>query len=431
VSGAIGIVGLAVAGLGYWTEPTRFAFAYLFAFFVALSLALGNLFFVMLLYVTRANWGITVRRVAELFIRPMAVFVLLALPLVASIPRLFPWAVARSEAAQALPANSKAAAPAPTSIPLALDEARGDVAREPIGLRHLPVPDRQRMDRAERASESKIVDHKRPYLNPVFFVIRLALYLTVWQWLARRYFRWSTQQDRSRAPALTRAAQNFAPVGLILFGLTTTFFGFDWLLSLDATWYSTMFGVYVFAQCALFQMAVLILATLALRRGGLLGHAVTVEHYHDMGKLLFGWISFWAYIAFAQFFLVWYSNLPDEVVWFHKRWDESGASWRGVSLALVILHFVFPFWFLISRNVKRRLPLLAVGAACMVAMHVVEVYWVVMPNIGGLAPEIVDAACLVGVVGVYLAAVLRGMTDVSLVAIGDPRLARALEFENA
>jgi hypothetical protein len=429
VSGATGLAGLVVAGLLGWADPTRFAFAYLFAFFVALSLALGNLFFVMLLYVTRANWGITVRRVAELFMRPMALFAVLAIPLVVSIPRLFPWAGAHRDGTVVVDAGSKPRQA--SSVPLALDQARGEAEREPVGLRRLPVADRQRMDSAERSFEAKLVDHKRPYLNPVFFLIRFVLYLAVWQWLARRYFRWSTAQDRSRALNLTRAAQDFAPVGLILFGLTTTFFGFDWLLSLDATWYSTMFGVYVFAQCALVQMATLILVTLAMRRSGLLGDAVTVEHYHDMGKLLFGWISFWAYIAFAQFFLIWYSNIPDEVMWFHKRWDEAGMSWRGISVSLAVLHFFLPFWFLISRNIKRRLPFLAAGAVCMVVMHVVEVYWVVMPNLGDLAPKLVDAACLVGVVGVYLSSVLRGMKDVSLVAVGDPRLPRALEFENA
>lgn len=429
VSGATGLAGLVVAGLLGWADPTRFAFAYLFAFFVALSLALGNLFFVMLLYVTRANWGITVRRVAELFMRPMALFAILAIPLVVSIPRLFPWAGAHRDRTEVVDAGSMPRQA--SSTPLSLDQARGEAEREPVGLRRLPVADRQRMDVAERSFEAKLVDHKRPYLNPVFFLIRFVLYLAVWQWLARRYFRWSTAQDRSRALSLTRAAQDFAPVGLILFGLTTTFFGFDWLLSLDATWYSTIFGVYVFAQCALFQMATLILVTLAMRRSGLLGDAVTVEHYHDMGKLLFGWISFWAYIAFAQFFLIWYSNIPDEVMWFHNRWDESGMSWRWISVSLAVLHFFLPFWFLISRNIKRRLPFLAVGAACMVAMHVVEVYWVVMPNLGGLAPKLVDAACLVGVVGVYLSSVLRGMKNVSLVAVGDPRLPRALEFENA
>jgi hypothetical protein len=103
----------------------------------------------------------------------------------------------------------------------------------------------------------------------------------------------------------------------------------------------------------------------------------------------------------------------------------------GVSAALVIFHFFVPFWFLMSRNIKRRLSLLAAGAVCMVVMHVIEVYWVVMPNVGPLAPNYVDLACLVGVFGVYLAAVLRGMNEFALVPVGDPRLTRALEFENA
>ena len=218
---------------------------------------------------------------------------------------------------------------------------------------------------------------------------------------------------------------------MMLFALTLSFFAFDWLLSLNATWYSTIFGVYIFAQVALFQMAALILLSLMLRRSGLLGRSVNVEHYHDMGKLLFGWIVFWSYIAFAQFFLTWYSNIPDELSWFHQRWGDNGGTWKGVSLAIVAFHFFIPFWFLMSRNIKRRLPLLAVGATCMVLMHVVEVYWVVMPNFGPLAPNFFDLGSLVGILGVYFAAVLYGMRDYSLVAVGDPRLGRALEFENA
>jgi len=237
--------------------------------------------------------------------------------------------------------------------------------------------------------------------------------------------------DKTKALENTAAAQSFAPAGLILFGVTLTFFAFDWLLSLDGTWYSTIFGVQFFAQCALFQIASLILWTLMLRRSALLGDAVNVEHFHDLGKLLFGWIVFWSYISFAQFFLTWYSNIPDEVAWFHKRWHDNGGSWKNFSLALVLMHFFIPFWFLMSRNIKRKLPLLATGAVCMIVMHVVEVYWIIMPNLGPFEPSIVDLGCLAGVFGVYLAAVLRGMEDYSLVAIGDPRLERALEFENA
>jgi hypothetical protein len=431
IAAGVGVVGLAIALYGYKTDVSRFAFSYLFGYFVSLSLALGNLFFVLVLYVTKAGWGITVRRIAELFMRPIAVFIVLAIPLVFMLPQLFPWVGAKPATVEAsadaggphADTSKQKESPAP--------EERGLSQREPVAMRDLPFTEPKAMERAEEGAETKIVAHKRAFLNPGFFLGRLVFYLATWFFLTRRYFRWSITQDKSRAHANTAAAQRFAPPALMLFAVTVSFFGFDWLLSLDATWYSTIFGVYIFAQCALFQMATLILVTLLLRRAGVLGDSVTVEHFHDMGKLLFGWIVFWSYIAFAQFFLTWYSNIPDEVAWFHKRWNDNGGTWRGVGLALVAFHFFVPFWFLMSRNVKRRLPLLAAGAACMVVMHVVDVYWVIMPNFGPLAVNVVDVGCLFGVLGVYLAAVLRGMIDHSLVPVGDPRLPRALDFENA
>jgi hypothetical protein len=437
VAGAVGIAGLLLSFYGYKTDPTRFAYAYLFGYFVALSLALGSLFFVLVLYMTKAAWGVTVRRIAELFMRPMGVLAILVIPLVFMLPQLFPWVAPKH--LETAPSGSVAEehGNAAQESEAALAEARGIAAREPAAMRDLyrpptaPSTEVKRLVSAEEAAETKIVVHKRPFLNVRFFLARLFFYIVIWSWLAFRYFQWSSDQDKTKAVANTAAAQRFAPAALMLFGVTLSFFAFDWLLSLDATWYSTIFGVYVFAQCALFQMAALILVTLLLQRSGLLGDAVNVEHYHDMGKLLFGWIVFWSYIAFAQFFLTWYSNIPDEVAWFHKRWRDNGGTWKGVSLALVAFHFFVPFWFLMSRNVKRRLPLLAVGATCMVVMHVVEVYWIIMPNLGPLSPSLVDLAALVGVFGVYLAAALRGMLDYSLVPIGDPRLARALAFENA
>jgi hypothetical protein len=422
-----GALGFGMAVVGLWKEPERFPFSYLFGFFVALSLAVGSLFFVLVLYVTKASWGITVRRVAELFMRPMALFAILVVPLVLLPPignvntdpiaRLFPWASPAHETAEAHEA------------PLA--EARGLAEREPAALRDLPVANADAMEKADEAVEAGIVSHKRFYLSRPFFLVRLVAYLAIWTVIAGFYFAWSTDQDTSKAPSLTATAQRFTPIAIIGFALALSFFAFDWLLSLDATWYSTIFGVYVFAQCALFQMASLIVMTLALRKGGLLGDAVNVEHFHDMGKLLFGWIAFWSYISFAQFFLTWYSNIPDEVAWFHKRWDGNGGDWMYVSIALVAFHFFVPFWFLMSRNIKRQLPLLAAGAVCIIVMHIVEVYWIIFPNVGPFAPDLLDLGCLVGIVGAYLATVLRGMNDYPLVPVGDPRLSRALEFENA
>ena len=428
IAAGVGVVGLAIGAYGYKVDATRFAYSYLFAFLVPLTLALGSLFFVVVLYITKASWGVTVRRVAELFMRPMAVFAVLVIPLVLLIQQLFPWTSAQRLHAEA---NKDVSGDHSAENASPIAEERGFPSREPAAMRDVPVPSPKRLARAEENAEAAIVEHKRFYLNRQFFLGRLIFYLLTWSWLAQRYFQWSTEQDKTKAVENTLAAQRFAPVALILFGFTLTFFAFDWILSLDTTWYSTIFGVYVFAQSALFQMASLILMTLLLRRSGLLGNAVNVEHYHDLGKLLFGWIVFWSYIAFAQFFLTWYSNIPDEVAWFHKRWDDNEGTWKSISLAIIALHFFVPFWFLMSRNVKRRLPMLATGAACMVVMHVIDVYWIVMPNFGPFDPSLVDVGCLVGVVGIYLAAVLRGMEDHSLVALGDPRLIRALEFENA
>jgi hypothetical protein len=351
----------------------------------------------------------------------MPIFAVLVIPLVLSIGQLFPWLGAKHLEAE----GDTSAETSPVAV------SRGEPDREPAAYRDLPVASAKRMAHAEEREEQEIMTHKRPFLNRKFFLFRLIAYLLIWTWLVQRYFKWSTDQDKTKALENTAAGQRFAPLGLILFGWTLTFFSFDWLLSLDATWYSTIFGVTIFAQCALFMTAALILMTLALRRSGLLGDAVTVEHYHDLGKFLFGWIVFWSYVTFVQFFLIWYGNIPDEVAFFHKRWNENGGTYKTLGLVLVVMHFFVPFWFLMSRNIKRRLGLLATGAVCMVVMHVLEVYWIVMPNLGPLEPTIVDFGCLFGIFGVYLAVVLRGMEDYSLVAVGDPRLSRALEFENA
>jgi hypothetical protein len=201
-------------------------------------------------------------------------------------------------------------------------------------------------------------------------------------------------------------------------------------MSLNPTWFSTIFGVQVFAGSVVSALAVLILVTMSLRHTALKG-AINVEHYHDIGKLLFGFNCFWAYISFSQFFLIWYANIPEELAYFHMRWSENGGSWQGVTAALPILHFAIPFWLLLSRNVKRNMRGLVFGSVLLLAVQALEMYWNVLPNFGPFAPHWVDLACLLGVGGVYLAVVFHRMENFPLVPVGDPRLARALHFENA
>ncbi len=231
-------LGLGIAAYGYKMDPERFAFSYLFAFVVTLSLPLGSLFFVLVQHITRSGWSVTVRRTAELLMRPMPIFAVLVIPLVLTIGHLFPWV---KLAEGTLHSAAETTASAEAESPLA--EARGNEAREPAAMRDLPVASTKRMDHAEERAEDSIMVHKRPFLNRKFLLFRLIAYLLIWTWLVQKYFRWSTDQDKTKALENTSAAQAFAPAGLILFGLTRTIFAVDWLLSLDATWYSTIFGV--------------------------------------------------------------------------------------------------------------------------------------------------------------------------------------------
>jgi hypothetical protein len=292
-------------------------------------------------------------------------------------------------------------------------------------------PHAEKGEGPEEAAEAAVLASKTPWLNRNGWFARAFLYFAAWTWIGLTFFRLSTSQDGTKDPKLTLRAQKLAPAATFLFGFTLTGAAFDWLMSLLPTWYSTIYGVTIFAGSVVCMYATLIVVTQSLRDAGHLKDAINVEHYHDLGKLLFGFLVFWAYVSFAQFMLIWYAAIPEETTFFHDRWDV--GSWMYVSLALVILHFVVPFFLLISRNVKRRLWAIKIGALWLIAMHVVEMYWQVMPYYAGGESTVhwMDLASLVGVAGIYLAVVFYRMTKYPLIPIGDPRLSRALSFENA
>jgi hypothetical protein len=201
-------------------------------------------------------------------------------------------------------------------------------------------------------------------------------------------------------------------------------------MSLTPHWYSTIFGVYFFAGSFVGFIALLSVAAVAMRRAGLLDTVITAEHLHDVGKLLFAFTAFWAYIAFSQFFLMWYANLPEETVWYKARME---GSWLSVSTFLMVGHFVAPFFYLMGRAVKRRDSTLAIGGVWLLAMHYVDLYWQVMPTLHpeGFSPSILDVAAFVTVGGAVVAAASWLMRRQALVPLRDPRLAESLAFENA
>jgi hypothetical protein len=429
MAAVVGVIGLICAGFGYTVDPRRFAFSYLTGFVTVLTMAFGSLFFVLVQHLTSAGWSVTVRRTSEFFIAGIVVIPLLALPNLLGKAHLFPWwhmgkhgeeaVAAAQEPMRVHVGKAREAAPAVMHQEAEAQEGEGH------GEAHGPL----------HALEEKTLAGKAPYLNAAFFYGRAILYFLAWLWLADRLFRYSTSQDVNGDPQWTVKLQRFAPGATFVFALSLTFAGFDWVMGLQPTWYSTMFGVRVFAASAVLGLALNILVALGLRNAGVSGNAITVEHLHDLGKLMFAFLVFWAYISFSEFFLIWYAAIPEETVYYHLRWDSQ--SWRMISASLVVVKFIIPFFLIMSRNIKRNPGVLGLGAAWIVALHLVEMYYWVMPYYGGaevpfsVSGLMTDLGCMFGCVGVYLAVVFRRMLNHPVIPVRDPRLSRSINFVNA
>jgi hypothetical protein len=426
VAGAIGAIGLLGAAVAWIQDHERFAFSWLFAYVAFLTIALGGVFFGLLQWLTSSGWSITVRRTTEFLHWPMALFVVLFVPVALNMDQLYPWA---GEAHGAHGAEHGEASPG---------EEHGEHG-ETKGSEHsgghedLPTIEGV-IPGAEHALHAEVMAEKAPYLNYTFFFIRAVLYFASWMLVSRKLFQNSVRQDANGDPKYTVSSQKLSPVFIIIFSLTTTFAAFDWLMSLEPSGISTIFGVNFFAQCIVSMFAVTILITLSLRAQGHLKKAVNIEHFHDLGKLQFGFLVFWAYVNFSQFMLIWYASIPEETTYYHHRWSLGGAGWKFWSLAIIFGHFILPFFIILSRNAKRALTPLAVGASIVLLFHFVMVYWLVMPYYhldSGLNLSWVDLACLMAVGGTYFAFVLHRMTKHPLIPVKDPRLPRALHFINA
>ncbi len=379
--GVLGLVASALLGIGAGDEGERFFFSYLVSFCHFLSISIGALFFVMIHHVARAGWSVVVRRFAEAIAANLAPLALLFVPILLGMHQLYHWT------------------------------------------------------HAEAMAHDPLLQGKSAFLNVPFFVVRAVIYFVVWGALSQYYLSRSARQDETGDWRITIRMQNWGAPGLVLFALTVTFAAFDFLMSLDPHWYSTIFGVYYFAGGVLGFFALLPILSFLVQRSGRVAAAITPEHYHDMGKLIFAFVVFWAYIAFSQYMLIWYANIPEETGWYLKR--QTGE-WAGLSLALLFGHFVLPFILLISRYVKRRSRLLTLGALWVLFFHWVDIYWLVipeMPSVRNAEPGVVplhplDLTCFLGIGGVYIAILVWRLKKNALIPVKDPRLDESLAFEN-
>ncbi len=369
-----GVVGLALA-LAVSGGGAEFYFSWLVAYLYFLSIGLGSLFFVMALFVARAGWGVAIRRIIENTMATLPLFALLFIPVWLGRHELFEW----------------------------LDP--------------------------EVVAKSKALQGKSGYLNEGFFMIRALVYFVAWSGLATYFSRQSQRQDETGDPEISRRLRSIAAPGIIVWALTITFAAVDWIMSLTPEWYSTMIGVYFFSGSVIGAFAFSLVAVHGIQARGKLQGIVSVEHRHDLGKLLFAFTVFWTYIGFSQYFLIWYANIPEETVYFMNR---SRGTWPVIAKVLIFGHFVVPFFFLMPRAVKRSAKLVVSGAFWLLAMHFFDVYWCVMPvhRPDAALPGIVDAAALLAVGGFFLAAFGYVSSRRALVPLKDPRLPESLTFQN-
>jgi hypothetical protein len=460
VSLAVAVVGL--LGTVAFYDHQRFGYSWLFAVWTFLAPGLGGLFFILAVSLTGAGWAVTPRRTAEFLLTGLPVVGLLFLPVLGHLDEVYPWTHYQPGAAEHHEAGGEHHEEGEEhhddghhddghaedadehhgsllgGVAYAQEgEHGGDHAAEGhgddghgddghgAGGHH---------DDPGHAMHAAIVESKSAYLNPNFFMLRAFLYILLWAGLAWFFATSSSRMDSEKGYALTRRMESLAPPATMIFALSLTFAAFDWVMSLEPSWYSTIYGVQYFAVSVVSGLALMLLFLISFKRAGVLGEAVNMEHFHDIGKLLFGFIVFWAYISFSQFMLIWYAGIPEEAVYFHLR-GRNG--WENLTTLLIVAHFIIPFFILISRGAKRNLSILSFASVWMLVIHVFECFWLVMPHADAhesltesvFRVQPLDVAALFAVGGIYMTVVLWRMSQIPLIPIGDPRLGRALHHD--
>ncbi len=374
---AAAVAGLGLTAAGAALDTRRALFSYLTAFTFWLGIAVGALILLMAFHASSARWPVVLRRVLEAIPLSIPLFLILFVPIALGVKDLFGWVDPMQEV--------------------------NEEARRLWVLRH-------------------------PWLNVPFFLVRAGFYFLCWIVVGQLLFAWSVRQDQEGGARLTIMQRRLGAGGLPLVALTITFAAFDWLMSLAPFFASTIFGVYFFAGAFLAAIGALIVCVLAVRSAGFLGDAVGPNHLHSLGKFLFAFVVFWAYIAYSQYMLTWIANLPSEVPYYLVR--ERGR-WRPVGAFLVVFHFLAPFFILLSRDLKRRARPLAVMAIWILIAHYVDVYWMVMPHLDpqGPRPSWTDLTALVGIGAAALGFTAWRLRGRHAMPVGDPYLHDSLRYE--
>jgi hypothetical protein len=270
---------------------------------------------------------------------------------------------------------------------------------------------------------------KSGYLSDQFFIIRTYIYFALWSLWIFSIYRQSTKQDTARSIQQMHIMSRWSAPGLFLAVVVGSLAAFDWLMSVEPAWYSTIFGLYYLADGALAFFSVVTLICMGFRRAGILEKSINIEHYHDLGKWIFAMTCFYTYMGFSQFLLIWYANIPEETIFYRHRM----GGWLWISLAYPIIRFFIPFFTLLSRPAKRNMTIIGVMAAYSIVMVYLDVYWIVMPVFYPAGPQLswMDFAALGATVSVCGLMFWSRFKKHKLAPVGDLRFEQSLHFENA
>ena len=366
-----GGAGALVSLVGLVLDPTQFLQSYLMAYMLCLGVTLGCLALGMVHQLSGGAWGVVIRRPIGAATRVLPVMTLLFLPIALGMSRLYPWT------------------------------------------------------NAELVAHDEVLQHKHLYLNTPFFVARAALYFLVWNALSYFLNAWSLEQDRNPDPRIARRMQKLSAGGLLAYGLTITFASFDWLMSLEPHWFSTIYGVLIMGGQGLSALAFLIVALVWLSRRPPLDHIVGPAHFHDLGNLMLAFVMLWAYFSFSQYLIIWSGNLPAEIAWYMHRLQ---TGWRFVGISLIVFHFAVPFVLLLSRAVKRDPQMLVKVAVAVIVVRLVDLFWLIAPEFhqSGVSVSWLDAVLPLTFGSIWLGCFVWQLRGRAILPVHDPEFDEAL-----
>jgi len=366
----VGVAALGLCGVGVTLNKAQFFQSYLFGYLFWFGIAVGCFSVVALHHLVGGSWGFVIQRILEAGSRTLPLMLILFLPVFFGMSELYLWA------------------------------------------------------RPEVVAGDEILHQKAPYLNVPFFWIRAVFYFAVWGAFIYWLNKWSHEQDRTGYPLITQKIEKLAGPALAFYVLTMSFAAFDWVMSLEPHWFSTIFGVIFVVGQGLTTLAFAIICVKVLSDREPISGVIQTKHFHDLGNLMFAFVLLWAYVSFSQFFIIWSGNLPEEITWYMHRLH---GGWGAMAMVIVVFHFFVPFSLLLLRKTKQRSKVLVKIAVAMFFMRFVDLFWTVAPNFneGKFGIHWMDILAPIGIGGIWLAMFISQLKGRALMPVNDPRLAEA------